>query len=177
MNRQIPFNKTRFAVAMVISIAFAAIGILMFMRPEYFDAINLGHDLLLKIGIFLSILFITVLVFTMLKLTNSSMGLVINEEGIQDNAGGLNFGLIKWEQIIAFGTKKHLGNTNILIYVKNEEELINRLGKIKKRLVNENMKVFDTPVAISLTMLKPNSSELLELFKQVAREKGVEFKD
>jgi hypothetical protein len=177
MKHEIPFNKTRYSLAATFCVALVTVGILMASQPENFNAISLDYAFLLQIGLFLTILFGGSLVFVLFKIFDSSMGLIINDEGIIDNAGGLKFGLIQWSNITAFSSKKHVGNTFILIYINNEEEVLNSLGKVKRRLVQENMKTFETPVAISATMLKIKAEDLIAIMKSVGQEKGIEFRD
>ncbi|OIQ35538.1 MAG: hypothetical protein BM555_04030 [Crocinitomix sp. MedPE-SWsnd] len=177
MKHEIPFNKTRYSLAAIFCVALVTIGIFMVLQPENFDVISVDYTFLLQIGIFLSILFGASLIFVLFKLFNGSMGLTIDHEGITDNAGGLKFGLISWTNITAFSMKKHVGNTFILIHINNEDEVLNSLGKVKRRLVQENMKTFETPIAISATMLKIKADDLVALFKSVGQEKGIEFRD
>lgn len=177
MNHQIPFNKSRYTFAIILSIALTVLGALMFMQPENFGATALGHGRTEQIGLTLVLIFFLLLVFVIVKLSGSKMGLIIDEDGITDHAGGLSLGLAKWENIKSFSTKKHVGNTFILIHVNNEDEIMESLGTMKKRLLKENMATFKTPVAISTTMLKPKAQELVNLFKEVAKSKGIEFEE
>lgn len=177
MNHQIPFNKSRYTIAIALSIVITVLGLLMFLQPENFGAELLGHARAEQIGLSLALIFFILLVFVIVKLSGSKMGLVINEDGIEDFAGGLSIGLVKWGNITAFSTKKHVGNTFILVHVNNEDEILQSLGKVKRRLLKENMATFKTPVAISSTMLKPSATEIVQLFKDVATTKGIEFQD
>ena len=149
----------------------------MFMQPENFGASALGHATTEKVGLTLSLIFFLLLIFVIVKLSGSKMGLIIDEDGITDFAGALSLGLTKWEDIESFSIKKHVGNTFILIHVRNEDEILESLGKVKQRFLKENIATFKTPFAISTTMLKPKAQELVDLFKEAAKSKGIEFKE
>lgn len=177
MNHQIEFNKNRYAVALLISFGAIVFGVLMFVQPENFGASALGHGRTEQIGLVLTVIFGGVLFFTLFKLFNSKVGFVINHEGIQDFAGGINFGLIKWENITGFEIKSHLGNKFIIVTVNNEKELLAALPKIKRRLVTENMKTFEKAVAIGTGMLKIAAQDLLQLLIDSANEKGIKLEN
>jgi hypothetical protein len=177
MNHQIAFNKTRYTSALILAFSVTVLGVLMFVQPENFGASFLGHYRTQQIGLALTIIFGGVLFFTLFKLFNSKVGFVINDEGIQDFAGGLSFGLIKWENITGFEIKSHLGNKFIIVSVNNEEELLAALPKIKRRLVTENMKTFEKAVAIGTGMLKIAATDLLQLLIDSAKEKGIKLEN
>jgi len=110
------------------------------------------------------ILFIPMAIYSIIKFLDKKVGLIIDENGITDNSSATSIGLIEWNDI----TEIRIANTPkfILINVKNPEKYINKTkNKMKAMLMKMNMKMYGTPLIITLNSLKYDFNELLKIIQ------------
>ena len=174
MNHQIPLNKSRYFIAIIISIIFITIASIGLSSPRTYSTFGLSERSIVVYGGTILVIFIFLLIFIIYKMGKHKFGLIINNDGIQDNLAGVNYGLIKWEDIEGFGFKTHVMNKFIVVFLKDEDELYIKVKGFKKTNLKFNKDTFGSPLVIGTTMLKIKYADLELLIKKVAKEKGLE---
>jgi hypothetical protein len=90
----------------------------------------------------------TGLVFFIRKLGDKKPGLIIDDNGITDNASGVAAGFIPWEDITHIYTTKVMNQEFIMIGVTNPEGYISRQpGALKRKMMKANMKSYGSPIS------------------------------
>ncbi|MBK7344104.1 MAG: hypothetical protein IPJ06_14055 [Saprospiraceae bacterium] len=88
--------------------------------------------------------------------------MVITPEGVIDHAGNLGIGLIRWKEIRQIRTDKKQPFQYILIELKKPESLKHKtVNPLQKNLMETNIKLHGTPVAIQASNLAINPGQLL----------------
>lgn len=101
------------------------------------------------------------------KLMDKKPGMVIDENGIIDNSGGLAAGFIPWTDIKAFTIAKVMKQQFLVIAVKNPEYYINNQKSVLKRKgMQYNLSNYGSPIAISTNTLKCNLPELMNMLEE-----------
>ena len=162
----IPLSKGKLLLSTLGAFAFVAIGFWFVLAPPSRTGSLLEFTFLMVLGL-VSILFfggITILVIR--KLFDSRPGLIINEQGINDNSGGLSLGLILWQDIVDIQVQQIQRQRLILILVKNPQDYLDRQSNgWKRKLMAMNYRQYGTPLSISSNGLKISFAELLEILK------------
>lgn len=88
--------------------------------------------------------------------------LIVNQNGIYDNASGLSAGWIRWDeverlQIILFGSQEMIG-----VAVHNEEAVLNRQRWIKRFLMSRNRDLTGYIINIPMTSIPSSAEDLIE---------------
>ncbi len=99
------------------------------------------------------------------KLFDNNVGLTIDDNGIIDNTNALSIGLIKWADITEIRTEQVMSTKFLLIFTKDPNEILKKVGGMKSKLMAGNMKMYGTPFSITSTTLKYNFNELEKLLK------------
>ncbi|WP_127131710.1 STM3941 family protein [Pseudoflavitalea rhizosphaerae] len=103
----------------------------------------------------------------LIKLKDKKPGLVINENGIIDNSGGLAAGFIPWAEIEDFTIAKVMKQQFLVIAVKNPEFYIDSQKNIlKKKGMQHNLSNYGSPIAISTNTLNCKLPDLLKLLEE-----------
>jgi hypothetical protein len=98
------------------------------------------------------------------KIIDKKPGLIIDNQGIIDNMGFSEIGIISWNDITHAKVVKHKLSEYLLIGIKNNEKIINRLSGVKKTIVSKQLEIFGTPIVISINNLKIDKAELIKIF-------------
>lgn len=103
------------------------------------------------------------LVFGPRKLFDRKPGLIISDQGIQNNSS-IFFGyFISWSNIIKFEISQVKSTKLILIIVNNPEEIIGKAGYFKQKILRYSMRENGAPYLIGSGTLKIDFDELYEL--------------
>jgi hypothetical protein len=95
------------------------------------------------------------------KLFQKHPGLIIDENGIVDNAGGLAAGYILWSDIENISRFEIQGQDFVMIQVKNPQYYIDRENSfLKRKAMALNLRLYGTPVCISANTLSIKFGEL-----------------
>ena len=175
MNHQIPMSKKKYLIGFIVIVALVVLGGIAAFTDQFYGVIFYDDGRMFALGLTIVIIFSFLLVFLLVKMTKYKYGLIINEEGIKDNIAGINYGLIKWEDIEGFGFKTHVLNKFIVVYLKDEDELYVNVKGFKKTNLKFNKDTFGSPLAISTTMLKMKWVDIESLIREVAEEKNLEI--
>ena len=103
------------------------------------------------------------------KMATKKPGLILDEQGIYDNATAFKFGLIPWSaisQVYERNVQTGISSKQqfITIVVVDPESYISRGNNfLKKKLLQANAKQYGSPIHISANGLTVNHNELLKL--------------
>lgn len=165
---EIPLSNGKLVKGLVGCIAFVAASIWMFcseQRPGsgIFSVPAIRYTIAI-VGI---LFFGAMAVFYLVKLRDKKPGMVIDENGIIDNSGGLAAGFIPWADIKDFGTIKVMKQQFLVIEVRNPEYYINaQKSVLKKKGMLYNFNHYGSPIAISTNTLKCKLPELITLLEE-----------
>jgi hypothetical protein len=87
-------------------------------------------------------------VYLLHRLVVPRPALVVDEEGIYDNATLMAVGLIRWEEIERVEVYRFQGQVILGIYPKNLVAVLARQGWLKRRLIRLNLKLGCAPINI-----------------------------
>lgn len=154
---QIKISKKKLLFLFLVGIGFLLLSFLFSTQPSSFvNRTMRSEELVFIVGCIGLIMFGILSIFLFIKLFDSKPGLVINNEGIIDNASANPAGFIKWSDVISIGTKKVMSVQFILIQVKNPEEYIEKANRVNKIALKQNNREHGTPLVITSTSLQCN---------------------
>ncbi|MFL9844996.1 STM3941 family protein [Flavobacterium rhizosphaerae] len=166
---EIPLNKSKLLFGIGGAILFVTTGIYLLNLAEEQTKFN---PIVVTIVGWLAILFFGIVgIYGMIKLFDKKIGVAIDEDGILDNSNAGSVGLIKWTDITQIKTEQIKSTAFLLIFVTNPQEYINRNKGLKKKLQQANMKMYDTPIAITSNTLQCSFKDL----ERQVREKFAEL--
>lgn len=162
----ISFNKNRLIKYFIISILFIVTGILFITNPMWF--IKSNDSLVIKIiGYAVVIFFSACGIFISQKLFDKKPGLILDAEGITDNSSAVAAGKILWKDIKSIAVQQVQAQSFIMINVKNPEFYLQReRNPIKKRMMELNYRLYQTPLHITANGLKIGFEELYEIITE-----------
>ncbi|KUJ62190.1 hypothetical protein AR687_09215 [Flavobacteriaceae bacterium CRH] len=158
---EIQINKTRIFSLLIISV------LVIFLVVLYYYSLYLEGKISLKLSILLVIAIPFLIYFfwsSLKKIIAKKPGLVIDNQGILDYMSFSEIGIISWKNITHAKIIKHKFSEYLLIGIKDNEIILNRLSGFKKIVVNKQIETFGTPIVISLDNLKIDKSELIKIF-------------
>lgn len=164
-NISIPLSKSKLTKGLIGSLLFvlASLWILLY-QPTVSNPIF--NNPLLKYGAAVSgfLFFGFGIIYFSRKLAGKKPGLIIDDEGLFDNASAAAVGRIPWMNIIRVVTTQAMNQQFLVIVVNNPEHYINEQhNAIKKKGMIYNFKHLGSPIAIAAGGLKCNLRELLEI--------------
>ncbi len=162
----IPLSKGKLFLSALGAFAFVAIGFWFVLTPPTTYNSLFGSAVTIIIGIIAILFFGAIAILVIRKLFDTRPGLIINEEGIRDNSGGLSAGQILWTDIEDISVLQIQRQKLILILVKNPQDYIDQQSNgWKRKLMTMNYRQYGTPLSISANGLKISFAELLETLK------------
>lgn len=175
MNNSLPItfaiNKSKVALYLIGSLLLVIAGVFVFYnclsgQGRYV----LGSiELTYVIAILCIVFFGYASVMFLVKLFSNKPGIVINEQGIIENATAVVNGLIPWKDIKSVELYTMQSQKFVLIYVHNPEEYITKQKNvIKRKSMQANLKTHGTSIFINTNMLKVSDVELaIEIKRQL----------
>ncbi len=161
---EIPLNKTRMKIAVVLSSILILYGIYLMAFVAYSQQVM--HPLLM-IGITAAVM--SIFVFSILynlKKIRIPVGFIISDEGIIDNTASTELGLIRWDEMTTVKVETFAINSKVLlVYVRDPRSILDRVKGKKGRYVRNNMKVQGTMVAVTSKTLIYNFDDLVKEVK------------
>jgi hypothetical protein len=97
------------------------------------------------------------------KLFDKRPGLIINDNGIQNNLGVGTGIFIAWENIVRFEIITIKNTKLFLIFINNANEIIKIESKWKQKIMRYSLKSFGTPISIGSGTLKMEFNTLTKL--------------
>ncbi|WP_223816125.1 STM3941 family protein [Adhaeribacter rhizoryzae] len=180
MNRiEVPLSKKKILLLVLGSIAFVIFGILFILNPETFvSPIFRNPQILRIIGIAAVIFFSATGIYGFRKLFDQKIGLIVDEHGITDYTNASSVGLIDWADITGIETEEVMSTKFLLIFTINPDKYLERVKGFKRKLMQGNMKMYGTPLAITSTTLNYNFNDLEKLLKnRLLEQKGTSLKN
>ena len=156
----IPLSKTKLIKYFIGSLLFLFAGFLFITNPQWFIKSN-DTSVIKIIGYICTFFFGASALFISQKLFNKEAGLIIDDEGITDNASGVGAGKILWKDVKGIATQDVMNQKFIMLKMRNPEFYLQReKNPIKKRMMELNYKLYQTPINISANGLKIGVDEL-----------------
>lgn len=163
----IHLSKGKLLLSTLGAFAFVAIGFWFVLAPPSRTGSSLESTLLMVLGLVSILFFGGIAILVIRKLFDSRPGLIIDEQGLTDNSGGLSAGQILWQDIEDFKVLQIQRQRLILILVKNPQDYIDRQSNAwKRKLMAMNYRQYGTPISISTNGLKISFAELSEILEQ-----------
>jgi surface polysaccharide O-acyltransferase-like enzyme len=162
---EIPLSQRKILLSIAGSFLFVAIGI-FFITTMADQQTRFNPTLVKAIGVVAIVFFSATGIFGIKKLSDKSIGLTIDDNGITDNTSAISIGLIKWSDITAIETKEVMSTKFLLIYTTNPNHFIEKVQGFKRKLMATNMSMYGTPIAITSTTLQYNFNDLEKLLME-----------
>lgn len=100
------------------------------------------------------------------NIKNSAAGLTINLTGIDDQSSSISHGLIKWKDVTGISKVKTASSKLLVISVKKPKKYLdNAKNSAVKRVLNQNISQYKTPIVINVGILDTSLEELEILLK------------
>lgn len=161
----IPLSRKKLLLMLAAAIGFVAIGLWFVVAPPDFRN-PFWQDRAFAVGLASVAVFGFFAVFIGRKLGDRTPGLVINEQGIIDNAGAFPAGEIPWDDVLGVEGTEMSGQRMVLVFVHNPQLYIDRqTNALKRKIVTMNAQMVGTPISISANALQVESEELLALLQ------------
>ena len=162
---EIKSSKKKILLLILGLLVFIIIEIPLIMNPEKYVSTLFRNPLFIRVTSIIGFIFCSFVLIAFIKVVLSrKLGLAINNEGIIDNSSYISKGLIKWDDIVSIKRIDVMSTKFLLIGVKNPEKYVdNETSKIKKRLLQSNLKKYGTPITISSTTLEYDFDRLEEV--------------
>jgi uncharacterized protein YjeT (DUF2065 family) len=161
---EIPLSKKKIILMSIGSLLFVLLGILFIIYPEKVISVKMSNEEFIRLAGILSVLFGSLTgLYGIFKIFDGKVGLTINNEGIIDNTNATSIGLIKWIDIEHIKTEQVMSTKFLLIFTRNQDEILNKVSGMKRKLMMVNAKMYGTPISITSNTLKYDYDELEKL--------------
>lgn len=151
---EIPFNRKKIIPHLLGALVFVVLGIWMITMAFYAKNQLFGQVVFFLVGLSSVSFFGLIFIMLFAKIIKSKAGIIINDEGLTDNAGGLPVGLIAWGDIKKVNFTLTGNNTTLVIILKRPEKYIERESNFLKRwAMRMNYKMSGSPVHIPANYL------------------------
>ena len=155
---KIQVSKTKTFLLILVSLAFVCVSIWLFSIAD--EQIRRPPIVLKLISIISVCFFGFGFIAGFKKLFDKRPGLIIDDNGIQDNSSISTGRFISWSNITGFKTIKIKSTSILLIYINNAEDIINIESKWKQKIMRYSEKTYGTPLSISSGTLQIKFHEL-----------------
>ena len=159
---EILLKKTKILLMLGGSILFIAVGV-YFLTTLSNQQTRFSPILVKGAGIACIVFFSAAAVFSVKKMFDKTIGLIIDENGIFDNTHAASVGLIKWADITGIRTEQIASTKFILIYTTNPEFYLNKASGFKRKLMEANNNMYGTPLSLTSTLLNCNFDDLEQM--------------
>lgn len=162
MNRiEITLSKTKVLLGIAASILFVALGVFLLTKRATEQPV-LNPLLMLITGILCILFFGTTAILGVRKLMERRIALIIDDTGIFENSHSNSAGWIPWTEITGIRIGQVASTRFILIDVVNPEPYLNKVSGFKRKMLEANINLYNTPIAITSTTLNANFDELVQ---------------
>ena len=175
----IELSKTKMTLVALGALAFVAIGIWIMTLDAgdirtgksfrlFFNSPAFAYGL----GILAIVFFGGAGVFIVRKFLDKRPGLVLNSEGIIDNASVASPGLIPWCEITGFNIFEMSGQKMLIVLVTDPEKYSKRGNFLKRTMNKANANMSGSPIYISANSLQIAFPELISEFERYLQKYG-----
>jgi hypothetical protein len=163
---EIPLSKKKLIIMLIGSIGFVAVGLWFVINPPAINNSFFGNSTVILLTGIASILFFGLCaVFMARKISDKKPGLIIDNIGITDNSSGVSAGQIFWNDIENISVIELHRQKLIMLHLTNPQEYIDKqTSGFKRKVMNMNLNMYETPCIISSNTLQINFDELLNIF-------------
>lgn len=172
----IPFSRLKIALMMVGAIIFVLIGLWLFqMSDEEILAQRRWNNpaLIHGIGLVCIAFFGLCAVLALAKAFDRKPGLVLNANGLLDNASAISAGLVPWAEVTGFGVYQVQHSRMLVIFVADMHKYAARGGVVRRRIDAMNIRLCGSPLVIPSSTLKIGFDELIGRCEEFWRKYGV----
>jgi hypothetical protein len=156
----IPVNRRKMVI---MTIVYGLLGLCACLLTYYIGANQsyMSHTVF-KVAAVIVFAFFAVVAGTFAKnIKNDAAGVEISSKGINDHSSSISPGMISWKEIKSISTAKNLATSYLLIHVKHPQEIIKKAkNKAVKRLLEQNMTIYKTPVVVNVGSLSTSLKEM-----------------
>ena len=99
------------------------------------------------------------------QLLRPGPGLVLDEGGFDDRSSASAVGRVPWADVTHVTTWGLPGSTNVVVHVRNPDDVVQRLGWLSKLAARANVRLLGTPVVLASTGLRIDTDGLLALLR------------
>lgn len=147
----------------IIGMGVLSTWLVFFLKPHN----HFAHNCFIALGILLYLLTILLIRTFIEKVTGPKEGLIITDEGIQDDTTHNGVGVIKWEDIKGIREEFMAMNKFVRIDVYNPMDYISKgKNRMKRRLLKNNNRNFGSPFIVTARALEGiKHAELFEIMK------------
>ena len=145
-------SRLKYALLLLIGIAFVFAGVMMVTRGKPTDA-WVGWTSIVFFGAGIPLF--------AWQFFDSRPRLVLNDEGVLDRTLGV--GIIPWSQITGATLRSVHGNHFICLEVRNPEQWLERLSPLKRAMVSANEALGFTALNLNLGAVAADPTEIYEL--------------
>ena len=172
---EISLNKKKIGLLLGFALVMFSIGCwIVFGNPSNENASQFNSTKLLIAGYAAILLFGFGIISLSKKLFDKTPGLVIDNNGITDNAGALAGGLVLWSDIENISKFQVKAQDFLLIQVKNPDYYIDRQAStLKRKAMSLNKRLYGTPIFISANTLNIDFQELFQLVNSRLHQKNM----
>ena len=164
---KIPLSKSKIILFLIGALVFVCFGAWGVLDPEKFASVRYSKEIVFISGLAGVLFFGLCSVFITRKVFSNKPGLIINDEGIQDNSNATSIGLIEWNDITGVKTLERASSKILVIKTSEPEKYIERAGNfISKKAMKANNKMYGSPLSIISNSLKIKLSELESLVQE-----------
>ena len=117
----------------------------------------------------IALLFIFVLVTSLRMLLNRKPALSLTNEGITDSISLASAGTIPWKEVKSVKLETYLNSPQILIALHHPERILEKLGYVKKRMVNQQLVDTGAVIVINPKMIQGKPQDIVNNIKRRAR--------
>ena len=167
MNKiEIPLSKIKILPVLIGAFGFVFFGILFIIDPDKFISPLIKDTEIIRLVGVISVLFFGAGgIYGTKKMFDKSVGLTVDDDGVIDNTNAVSVGRIKWSDITEIKSKHIMSAKYLLIFIKDPNEVLEKVKGIKRKLMTVNMKTYGTPLSITSTTLKYNFNDLEKLLQ------------
>lgn len=168
---EIPLSKKKILLLTIGSFAFVFFGVIFIIYPEKFITYLIRSEEFVRIAGIASVVFFGATgIYGIFKMQDNKVGLTISKEGIIDNTNATSIGLIKWDNIETIKTEQVMSTKFLLIFTNNQEEILNKVSGMKRKLMSANAKMYGTPISITANTLEFDFDELEKIIMNRLKE-------
>lgn len=159
----IPLSKRKLLLFALGGVAFAALGVWLFINA---DDMPKSPLLVRAVSVVCVGFFGLIAIQAGAKILSTSPGLVIDAEGLVDNASGVAVGRIPWSDIKKIRITTSETHRFLTIELRDPQKYVRRASLVKRSLLSQNMKYFGSPVHIPADTLRIDFGDLVKVVRE-----------
>lgn len=159
---EIPLSKKKIVLLVCVSVLFVVSGIFLFTTIAD-EQTRFDPTFVKGVGIAGVIFFGATGIYGIRKMFDSSVGLIIDENGITDRSNATSVGFIPWADITEIRRHQVASTKFLLIYTQDPDKYLEGAKGLKRMLLKANKRSYGTPLSITSTTLRYDFDEVERL--------------